>query len=166
MSDVNKVYLSWTDVDTLITCQLAPQLQTCHFDLILAITRGGVVPGGMIAEQLRLQHILVASVDFYQDTEHDLDLPVFMQFPSDSLLRGKEVLIVDDVWYRGREIISVTERVELANGYPTSAVLHYKPAFSRFKERMPNFFAATTDDWIVYPWEADRSRLRSATAAR
>jgi len=164
MSEVNKVYLSWMDVDNLISYELAPQLQNLHFDVILAITRGGIVPGGMIAEQLRIQQILIASVDFYKDTEHNLDWPIFMQFPSDSLLRGKEVLIIDDVWYRGREILSVTERVELASGYPTSAVLHYKPNFSQFKEKTPNFYAAATDDWVIYPWEMDRSLLRSATS--
>jgi hypoxanthine phosphoribosyltransferase len=164
MAEINKVYLSWMDVDDLISCELVPRLQNSHFDVVLAITRGGIVPGGMIAEQLRIQQILVASVDFYKDAEHNLDWPIFMQFPSDSLLRGQEVLIVDDVWYRGREIISVTERVELASGYPTSAVLHYKPKFSQFGERAPEFYAATTDDWIIYPWEVDRSPLRKTTS--
>jgi uncharacterized protein len=164
MSEMNKVYLSWANVDTMISSNLAPRLQGQHFDIILAITRGGIVPGGMIAELLNIQQILVASVDFYKDTAHNLDWPIFMQFPSDSLLRGQEVLIVDDVWYRGREIISVTERVEMANGYPTSAVLHYKPKFSQFKDRTPNFYAATTDDWVIYPWEVDRSRLLNTTS--
>jgi hypoxanthine phosphoribosyltransferase len=160
MSDVKKVYLSWTDVDNLISCELVPRLQSNDYDIVIAITRGGIVPGGMIAEQLGVQQILVASVDFYEDAEHNLDWPVFMQFPSDSLLRRQQVLIVDDVWYRGKEIVSVTERVEQAGGRPTSVVLHYKPKFSRVKDKAPDFYAAETEDWIIYPWEVDRSFLQ------
>jgi hypoxanthine phosphoribosyltransferase len=70
------------------------------------------------------------------------------------------VLIVDDVWYRGKEIVSVTERVEQAGGHPTSVVLHYKPKFSQFEDKGPDFYAAETEDWIIYPWEVDRSFLQ------
>jgi hypothetical protein len=161
MGDVDKVYLSWSDVDTLISCELVPRLRKLDFDVVLAITRGGIVPAGMIAEQLAMQQILVASVDFYEDDELELDWPVFMQFPSDSLLRGQRVLIVDDVWYRGLEVLSVAERVEQAGGRPTSVVLHYKPKYSRFENKTPDFFAAESNDWIIYPWEVERLRPSS-----
>ena len=143
--------LGFDDLESLVACVEGDLAER---------TRGGIVPGGMIAEQVGVQQILVASVDFYEDAEHDLDWPVFMQFPSDSLLRGQQVLIVDDVWYRGKEIVSVTERVEQAGGRPTSVVLHYKPKFSRFKDKAPDFYVAETEDWIIYPWEIDRSFLQ------
>ncbi len=155
---VNKVYLSWNDVNKLIS-KMIPGLQVNDYDLVLAITRGGIVPSAIISERLAIQQVLVASVDFYEDPEHDLDWPVFMQFPADSFLRGKQVLIVDDIWDRGKEMVSVTERVEQAGGSPTSAVLHYKPHRSQFSDKSPNFYAAETKDWIIYPWEIDRSAL-------
>ena len=155
---VNRVYLSWKDVDNLIS-KVVPALQKHNFDVVLAITRGGIVPSAIIAERLAIQQVLVASVDFYEDEEHDLDWPVFMQFPSDSFLRGKDVLIVDDIWDRGKEVVSVTERVEQAGGRPMSVVLHYKPHRSRFPEKTPTFYAQKTEDWIIYPWEAERGIL-------
>jgi hypoxanthine phosphoribosyltransferase len=158
MSDNKKIYLSWADVDNLMG-SLISRLQGYNYDVVIAITRGGIIPGGIIAEQLRIQQVLVASVDFYEDESHQLDWPVFMQFPADSFLRGKQILIVDDVWYRGNEVLSVTDRVKQAGGNPISAVLHYKPQFSAFEDKSPNFYAAQTDDWIIYPWEADRSAL-------
>ena len=154
----NKIYLSWSDVNKLIS-KMIPGLQVNDSDLVLAITRGGIVPSAIISERLAIQQVLVASVDFYEDPEHDLDWPVFMQFPADSFLRGKQVLIVDDIWDRGKEMVSVTERVEQAGGSPTSAVLHYKPHRSQFSDKSPNFYAAETTDWIIYPWEIDRSAL-------
>ena len=154
----NKIYLSWSDVNKLIS-KMIPGLQVNDSDLVLAITRGGIVPSAIISERLAIQQVLVASVDFYEDPEHDLDWPVFMQFPADSFLRGKQVLIVDDIWDRGKEMVSVTERVEQAGGSPTSAVLHYKPHRSQFSDKSPNFYAVETKDWIIYPWEIDRSAL-------
>ena len=138
---------------------MIPGLQVNDYDLVLAITRGGIVPSAIISERLAIQQVLVASVDFYEDPEHDLDWPVFMQFPADSFLRGKQALIVDDIWDRGKEMVSVTERVEQAGGSPASAVLHYKPHRSQFSDKSPNFYAAETTDWIIYPWEIDRSAL-------
>lgn len=158
MNDIKKIYLSWGDVDNLIQ-GLMPRLQAYDFDVVIAITRGGIIPGGIIAEQLRIPQVLVASVDFYEDETHDLAWPVFMQFPADSFLRGKLVLIVDDVWYRGKEVLSVTDRVEQAGGRPMSVVLHYKPNYSSFKDKAPNFYAAKTDEWIIYPWEVERGVL-------
>lgn len=158
MDKANKNYLSWQDVNKLIT-KMIPRLQTHDYDLVLAITRGGIVPSAIISERLAIQQVLVASVDFYEDAEHDLDWPVFMQFPDDSFLRGKQVLIIDDIWDRGKEMVTVTERVEQAGGFPTSAVLHYKPHRSQFSDKTPNFYGAETEDWIIYPWELDRSAL-------
>jgi hypothetical protein len=36
-------------------------------------------------------------------------------------------------------------------------VLHYKPGESLFKTRKPDYYAAVTDAFIVYPWETKRS---------
>jgi hypothetical protein len=156
MDDPQKIYLTWTDVDKLVS-QIIPKLRGYDFDLVLAITIGGIIPSAIISERLFIQQVLVASVDFYEDPEHDLDWPVFMQFPADSFLRNKRVLIVDDIWDRGKQVVSVTERVEQAGGAAAAAVLHYKPHRSRFPDKAPTVFAAQTADWIIYPWEVDRS---------
>lgn len=155
MDSIKRVYLTWPDVDKMIST-LTPRLMGYSYDIVLAITRGGIVPAAIIAERLHISQVLVASVDFYEDEEHDLDWPVFMQFPADSALRGKQVLIVDDIWDRGKQVVNVTERVNQAGGRPYSAVLHYKPQRSHFPDKSPDFFGVQTTDWIIYPWEVDR----------
>lgn len=158
MSDTNKVYLSWADVDQLVS-KMMPQIQSYDYELVIAITRGGIIPGAIIAERLAIQQVLIASVDFYEDEEHDLDWPVFMQFPADSFLRGKQALIVDDIWDRGKQVMSVAERIRYAGGRSLSAVLHYKPHRSQFSDKSPDFYGAITKDWIIYPWEVERGVL-------
>lgn len=154
---MNKIYLTWEGVETLIANTL-PALKNFTFDAVLAITRGGIIPGGIIAERLGVTKVFVASVDFYSDETANMDFPVFMQFPVDSLLRGEHVLIVDDLWDKGREVTSVRERVEQTGGKATTFVMHYKPHRSIFPNSAPDFYTAITEDWIIYPWELNRDR--------
>jgi hypothetical protein len=60
--------LTWADVDALID-QLIPKM-VGSFDLLVMITRGGIIPGGMIAEALDIKHILTAAVEFRPTTRH------------------------------------------------------------------------------------------------
>ena len=149
--------LTWTDIDKLID-ELLPQIRG-SFDSMLMITRGGLVPGGILAEALDIRHVLTAAVRFPEMEEKMLAWPTFLQFPEDDLLRGRRLLIVDDVWGSARTINTVRGRVEAAGAYPQVAVLHYKPAESLFKTKKPEYFAAVTDAFIVYPWETKHNPL-------
>ena len=152
---MEKEFLTWQDVDMLADV-LLPQIAG-QFDVLLIITRGGIIPGGILAEALDIRDVLIAAVEFPRSPDIvELAWPTFLQFPSDALLRGRRVLIVDDVWDSGRTINTVRGRVEAAGGQAATCVLHYKPARSRFPDRTPDFYGAVTDRWIVYPWEVER----------
>jgi hypoxanthine phosphoribosyltransferase len=147
-------FLTWQDVDGLID-YLLPQLRG-PYDALLVITRGGIVPGGLIAEALDTRYILTAAVEFPEMGQSRLAWPTFLQFPDDALLRGRRVLIVDDIWSNGRTITTVRGRVLAAGARPETAVLHYKPGSSLFREAGPDHYAAVTDRFIIYPWEVQR----------
>ncbi len=127
---------------------------------LLMITRGGVVPGGMISEALDIKYILTAAVEFHTGVQKRLAWPTFLQFPGDSLLRGRNILVVDDVWGSGRTIMTVKSRIETAGATAELCVLHYKPAESMFRDAAPDYYAAVTDAWVIYPWEIDRGASR------
>ncbi len=144
--------VSWEDLDRLVL-DLADRLAGTTFDVMLAITRGGLVPAGMLAYRLRIRNILVAAVEFYDDHGVPGPHPTFLQFPADPLLRGQRVLIVDEVWDSGTTIHAVTDRVLQAGGIPTTAVLHHKPTHSIVPGH-PDVAAVETDGWVVYPFKA------------
>ncbi len=125
------------------------------YDVILAITRGGIIPGGMIAEALKMKNMLTAAVLFPDDPAQrtKLSWPRFLQFPSDSLLEGRKILVIDNLWYQGRTIMAVKGRIETAGGFPELAVLHWKKSSSFFPEDQPDFYAEITEDFIHYPWQ-------------
>jgi hypoxanthine phosphoribosyltransferase len=148
--------LSWNDVDKLIDV-LLPQFRG-GFDAMVIITRGGIVPGGLISEVLDIKTLLTASVDFPDPAAKEplLVWPNFVQFPDDALLKGKRLLVVDDVWGSGRTITAVKNRILGAGGMPELCVLHYNPYRSLFGATRPEYFGATTDARIIYPWESGR----------
>jgi hypoxanthine phosphoribosyltransferase len=150
--------LTWRDVDKLID-HLIPQFEG-EFEAMVMITRGGIIPGGMLAEAMNLTDVLTAAVDFPSEIEHEgpklFAWPKFIQFPADSLLEGRDILVVDDVWGSGRTISAVKNRVESAGGYPYTCVLHFNPYRNLFGTARPDYYAAITDAYIIYPWEIDR----------
>ena len=151
---IDKDIVTWDALSELVA-GLADRLraEATHFDVMLAITRGGLVPAGMLAYRLGIRNILVAAVEYYDDEGKPGPHPTFLQFPADPLLRGQTVLIVDEVWDSGTTIHAVTDRVRQAGGIPTTVVLHYKPTHS-VVPGAPDFHAITTDRWVVYPFKA------------
>jgi len=150
--------LTWDDVDKLIQ-HLIPQFDT-EFDAMVMITRGGIIPGGMLAEAMQITHILTAAVDFPAEMERErsglLAWPRFIQFPDNEVLRGRRCLVVDDVWGSGRTITAVKNRISAAGGISWTCVLHFNPYRNLFGTLRPDYYAAVTDAHIVYPWEIDR----------
>ena len=157
------IHLSWEDIEELVA-RLVVDLPR-DYDLLLVVTRGGMVPACLISEQTDIRNIVAAAVMFYSTNVGDpLPDPVFLQFPADPLLYGKRILIVDDVWDTGHTAMAVRRRVREAGGRADLAVLHYKPGRSAYPEK-PDYYAETTDEWIVYPWDPTRARPAVGEAA-
>lgn len=153
--------LTWEDVDKLVDV-LVPQLRAAgSIDAMILITRGGIVPGGLLSEALDITNVLTAAVDFPAELDRDEKArmyawPAFLQFPTDDLLADKRVLIVDDVWGSGRTSTAVKSRCEAAGAVAFTCVFHFNPYRSLFTRAEPDFYAAVTDAHIVYPWEIER----------
>lgn len=158
MQPLRREMLTWEDVDRLID-HLLPQFEV-EFEAMVMITRGGIIPGGLLAEAMGISHILTAAVDFPAQMEMEraklMAWPQFIQFPDEKALRGRRTLVVDDVWGSGRTITSVKIRISAAGGLPSTCVLHFNPYRNLFGATRPDYYAAITDAHIIYPWEVDR----------
>lgn len=114
----NRVRISWADVEALID-RLVEQLRGRHFDYVIGISRGGLIPTGLLAKRLYYFNVLVASIQGYDEKDVKLDRPVLLEFPAEPILHGKDVLIVDDVWDTGDTIALVRKIVDRAGGRPS-----------------------------------------------
>jgi hypothetical protein len=65
---VEKDVITWDALAELVA-DLAEQVRG-EYDVMLAITRGGLVPAGMLAYRHGMRNILVAAVEYYDDEGH------------------------------------------------------------------------------------------------
>ena len=146
--------LSWEELNGHVE-SLAQQINDLpkaqRPDAILAISRGGLVPGAMLAYRLGIRDLLIAVAEHY-DAAGRRPAPTIARMPSDESLKDLSVLIVDEVWESGRTLALVAERARSTGAHVRTAVVHYKPGKSEVPGA-PDFFAALADGWITYPYK-------------
>ena len=146
--------LTWEELNAHVEA-LALQIQALPADqrpdAILAISRGGLVPGAMLAYRLGIRDLLIAVAEHY-DAAGRRPEPTITRMPSDESLKGRSILIVDEVWESGRTLQRVAEAAEAAGAAVRIAVLHYKPSQSE-TTRTPDHYAETATGWVIYPYK-------------
>ena len=146
--------LSWEELNGHVE-SLAQQIndlpEAQRPDAILAISRGGLVPGAMLAYRLGIRDLLIAVAEHY-DAAGRRPAPTIARMPPDESLTGRAILIVDEVWESGRTLALVAERARAAGADVRTAVVHHKPGKSEVPGT-PDFFAALADGWITYPYK-------------
>ena len=86
-------------------------------------------------------------VKLYDGIASTTEKPQIRPFYGD--VKGKKVLIIDDIWDSGRTMEAVLEYLGKEN--VTTATLYWKEkALNK-----PNYYAETAreNEWIVFPWE-------------
>jgi len=117
------------------------------FEVIVAITRGGLVPAAIAARELGLRNIetiCLASYDYGRRGEMNLVKPV-----SETLLRsgGENTLIIDDLVDTGRTARVVREMLPRAH----FATVYAKPAGVPLVDTF--ITEVSQDTWIFLPWD-------------
>ena len=144
--------VSWDDLERLVA-DLAGRLAGTDFDVMLCITRGGLVPAGMLAYRLRIRNILVAAVAFYDDEgvpgPHP-DVPAVPGRPAAARPAGADRR-------RGLGERHDDPRGHRARGPGGRHPDDRRPALQAPKSRVPgepDLYGAETDNWVVYPFKA------------
>jgi hypoxanthine phosphoribosyltransferase len=140
--------ISW---DAIITyCdELAGRISDYKPEIIIGISRGGLVPARVLSDILDVKKVGVIGIVFYKKTGETMEEPEITQELSMDV-QGKKVLVVDDVADTGKSL-AVAKRY-LEGKKPAEikiATIHKKP--ESIVE--PDYYVRTTSAWIVYPWE-------------
>ncbi len=142
--------LTWKKIHEA-SLKLASEItkERLEIDLIVGILRGGYIVARILGDMLGTENIGVVEVKFYKGIEERAERPIITQ-PLTADVKGKNVLVVDDVVDSGRTLEIVTEQVRLRGARSVrTAVLFYKPK----SIIRPDFFAQETSEWVVFPWE-------------
>lgn len=92
--------------------ELAAQIHHSGFDpeILIAVARGGMIPGGALTYSLGVKLTDAINVEFYTDVQETLPDPVLLAPMLDTeSIRNKRILIVDDVVDSGRTLALVLE---------------------------------------------------------
>ena len=135
------------------TRELAQQIVDSGYepDVMLSITRGGLLPAGAIAYALDQKNIHIINVEFYTGVDERLPAPVFLPpLPATNYLDGRSVLIIDDVADTGETLRSVRDFCDEHASESRTAVLYEKPR----SLIACDYVWKRTDEWIAFPWSS------------
>ena len=142
--------LTWDDIVNF-SIIIARKIVSSGFrpDIVVGILRGGYVVAKLIGDLLGINEIGSIEVKFYKGIGERSERPIITQ-PLIHDVRDRIVLVADDVADSGRTLQVASEVVKLHGAKEVkTATLYFKPR-SIF---IPDFYAAITSKWIVFPWE-------------
>jgi hypoxanthine phosphoribosyltransferase len=120
-------------------------------DVILAISRGGLLIAGALAYALGVKNTFTMNVEFYTGVDERLDAPLLLPPVPDPVdLRAARVLVADDVADTGATLELVKRFCDGHVAEARCAVLYEKPRSVVQAE----YVWRLTDRWIVFPWSA------------
>ena len=121
-------------------------------DLVLGISRGGLLVAGALAYALGVKNTATISVEFYTGVDERLELPMLLPPVPDLIDLSKErVLIADDVADTGATLELVRDFCAGIVGEARVAVL-YEKSRSTIQS---DYVWRRTDAWITFPWSAE-----------
>ncbi|MDW5550862.1 phosphoribosyltransferase [Methanosarcina sp.] len=119
-------------------------------DLIVAVGRGGYVPGRLVSDFLLFSDLTSMKIEHYTRAADILE-ETRIKFPIPENISGKKILIIDDVTDTGETLkLAVDYVLSLNTTDVRTAVLQHKTC-SAFT---PDFYAQKILKWrwIIYPW--------------
>ncbi|MGC5222174.1 phosphoribosyltransferase [Micromonospora sp. DT81.3] len=120
-------------------------------EVVVAIARGGLIPGGAVAYALGAKNCGALNVEFYTGIGTVLENPELLPPHLDlEYLEGRRVLLVDDVADSGRTLKLAVELLRGKGADVRSATIYTKPG----SIELPDYSWRETDLWIDFPWSA------------
>jgi hypothetical protein len=153
----------WDDIyEMLIDIGLRIKRSGFEADFIVGVARGGWAPGRILSDLLRNPRTANLKIEFYVGLGKTARKPVITQ-PVSEDVSGKKVLVVDDVSDTGESLKAARDHVLERGASDVRTVTVYFKPHSSFK---PDFFANSTADWIIFPWERLEATRLLITEAR
>lgn len=126
-----------------------------YIKAIVCITRGGVIPGGILASLFGVQDMGFIHAITYDTSRKPLPkdkIHLEMNGKALDMMRKTNTLLVDDIMDSGRTISLVNVFGVLC----VKSALYIKPQHTHLKG--PGFFyhkIAQPEEWVVFPWEKE-----------
>ena len=141
---------TWNQIHAMLVSQ-AEKIRCSGFkpDVIVGVTRGGWVPARVLSDLVEVSNLAAVGVEFYLGVAETRNEPVLTQGVSADV-KGKKVLLVDDVADTGKSLQLAREHVLQQGATEIRIATVYRKPWSVIK---PDYYETETRCWVVFPWE-------------
>ena len=140
----NKIFLNWENLHADLKFLAQEISQRGSFSKIVAISRGGLVPAGILAYQLDIRHVITFNISSYdKDKQHELEM---LEDPEKIEQIDEKTLIVDDMVDSGQTFTFLKKFFPKATYVSVYAKQRGKSLADFYAKELP-------DQWIVFPWD-------------
>jgi len=148
--------LDWDNIDFLINC-IADQIQhkRIKFDSIIALGRGGLIPGAALSYKLGILDLHNLGISTREDDGKYIDTLVYQK--PESINNKSKILVVDDINDSGRTFTAVKSILQSEYGIDGNNI-HFASLIKRnsteFKDS--NTISGNTvytTSWLQFPWD-------------
>lgn len=138
-----KLYINWDEFHRH-TKQLAAKIkQNGNYNKIIAISRGGLMPAGILAYELDIRNVEVVNMSTYdgeqQRAEQDMEI-------SAAATADEQTLIVDDISDTGKTFNLLRPKFPKATFVTVYTKEQGAPVVDMHIKDIP-------DIWLVFPWD-------------
>ncbi len=151
--DLNKTYYTYTNIRKYVK-NIATQIKKSDWEpeLIVGLTRGGLVPGVM------LSHILDLPMQSLNWSTRDHVENCSDAATAEDAVNGTKILIVDDICDSGKTFRTLQKDWDssVADDIAWHDSVRFATIDHKHSSEFPTDFTVNDvqdDNWIVYPWE-------------
>ncbi len=118
-------------------------------DQIIAIARGGFVPARLLCDFLDINDLTCIKVKHYEATDKGENAR--LQYPVNSDIKGKNILLVDDVNDTGKSIVVALEHLKEHQPKEIKVAVMHEKKGSLVES---DYFVDFLEDWrwLIYEW--------------
>jgi len=144
-------YYSWDEIWELSRI-LSKKIRNSNFmaDIIVGIARGGLIPAVNLSDFLGIKDLISIKIEHWGITATK-SKKAELRYPININLKGKNVLLVDDLTDTGDSVLIALEHLRELNPRDVKTVTLMHKSTSDFE---PDFYAEKIERWIwvIFPW--------------
>jgi len=145
-----KTVISWGKIitDTLL---LSKQLK--DIDAIITVSRGGCIPGALLAYHLNVKTVVNFAIQSYSDDKTQNNIVVHQYPDSDFLAASKNmnILVVDDLSDKGTTLAFIKRYLAGYKIHPQFCTLYVKNGTALLPDHFVDIFDSSV--WLEFPWD-------------
>jgi len=166
MADKTKFdIIEWKEFDNIIN-EFVKLKKEERYNAILSISKGGLIPGVALAHKLGIKEFYVIDIrrNSSEEPYSGKIPPVFQDFDYGQL-KGKKVLVVDDIVGTGKTLLELKGKLSAANitNYGIFVLVKFDGDYSPDKSLKLDFFGKICRNWVIFPWENQPCQTKSHT---